>query len=777
MTSEKHAPVKAAAADAEQAIAQAPLAEGDQVIDPAQVKEQPPMAGAHSQPADSARPTLTVVSNQANSANQRDAQTDASSDKGSNAIPAPGAQSKVAPVADAAAVAAEKLVHEGKDGWLFLVAGSNHVLDMYRRKSSFTPGMAKGWVNLLQARSNRLASKGIQYLHLPAPEKLTVLHKFYRGEIENIEGSPIHQMAAKHAADVPCMVNVLPLFAKQVDKTLLYWKTDTHWSFWGCFSAYQLLCARMGVKPNTDLLQYPYSKGPVLFDLGAKLEEPTKEIARFYQLTQNAQRSYANTMVRFKEEQGLINEANLHVGSSVVYRNESENAIDKTVMLFGDSFSEYREHLLTGMFAETFKEVHFVWNGSIDYKYVDRIKPDVVITELAERFMTRIPDDKFDVQEFAAQRLKAFPLYNKSVEQAKKFSAPKSVIHENVIMPSETYYLHPPKVVQKDCRNIGCDKSMKTAPIRLLDVEEAKVYFTGDKLLVRAQGGKTVKRYGVSDDEFNALPWREHRKLHGTAMLLGDSMGAHCYYHWMLDLLPKLGMLEKAGIKLSTIDHFLVREMNGSFHKQTLERLGIDAGRIVETKHDNYLECERLTMVKFDNGINLKMNRFIPNWIKHLYPPTYPIGERIKLYISRPPGVRRGVANEPQILPILRSAGFVIESMEGMSVIEQAQLLARTDVLISPHGGALTNMVFCKPGIKVVELFGRHVYPFYYGLAQMCGHEYHAIVENAEDYPRLIQYAEANKVGSAKFQKQTRTKSFDVDPDALRATLDALEAS
>jgi len=637
--------------------------------------------------------------------------------------------------------------------------------------------MARGWVKLLQHRSNRLASKGIQYLHLPAPEKLTVLHKFYRGEIENIEGSPIYQMTNKHAADVPCMVNVLPLFAKQVDNTRLFWKTDTHWSFWGCFSAYQLLCTRMGVKPCINLLNYPYSEGPVLFDLGAKLEKPVKETARFYQLTQNAWRSYANTMVRFKEEQGLINEANLHVGSSVVFRNDSDKAIDKCIILFGDSFSEYREHMLTGMLAETFREVHFIWNGSIDYKYVDRIKPDVVITELAERFMTRVPDDKFDVQEFAAERLNAFAPKSKSAMQAIQFTKPKSEIHERVIMPSENYHLHPPKVVQEDCRNVGADRSMQTTPIRLLDVKEAKVFFTGDKLLVRAQDGKAVKHYGVSDDEFNALPWREHRKLHGTAMMLGDSMGAHCYYHWMLDLLPKLGMLEKAGIKLSTIDHFLVREMNNSFHKQTLERLGIDAARVVQTRNDNYLECERLLMVKFDNGINLKMNRFIPNWLKHIYPPAYPVGNRIKLYISRPAGVRRGVANEGQLLPILRKAGYTIESMEGMSVIEQSQLLARADVLISPHGGALTNMVFCKPGIKVVELFGRHVYPFYFGLAQMCGHEYHAIVENAEDYPQLIRYAAASKVGSAKFQKQTRTKSFDVDPDVLKATLEVLEAS
>lgn len=781
MASQKHASAEVTAVEiADEVAGDTQLPQGNQTAGELKSDEQNQSVELNPNSNDAHRPQLSVVDNATAVADQ--AAVDVADDTASSdATPEAASLSDADPVveelvvADAPIVQAESLVHEGSDGWLFLVAGTNHVLNMYKNKSSFTPSMAKGWVKLLQERADRLSADGIQYLHLPAPEKLTVLHKFYQGDIENIAGSPISQMADNHAADVPCMVNVLPYFAKQVDETLLYWKTDTHWSFWGCFSAYQLLCGRMGVKPNTDLLKYPFSEGQVLFDLGAKLEEPLKESARFYQLTQNASRSYANTIVRYKEEQGLINEANLHVGSSVVYRNESANAVDKCVVLFGDSFSEYRDHLLTGMLAETFREVHFIWNGSIDYAYVNRVQPDVVITELAERFMTRVPEDKLDIQKFAADRLKAFKPETKESGHAMNFSLPESVIVEDVLMPSETYHLHPPKVVQDACKNIGNDQTMKSNPIRLVQIEKARVFFTGDRLLVRAPGGEVVSRYGVSEKEFSALPWKEHRKLNGTVMLLGNSMGAHCYYHWMLDLLPKLGMLEKAGIPLSSIDHFLVREMNGSFQKQTLARLGIDASRVVETKNDNRLECENLLMLNFDNGINMKMNRFIPNWIKHVYPPQYPVGKRIKLYISRPKGVRRGVANEAQMLPILRRAGYTIESMEGMSVVEQAQLLARADVVMSPHGGALTNMVFCRPGIKVVELFGRHVYPFYYGLAQMCGHEYHTIVENPEDYPRLIQFTEANKVGSADFQKNTREKSFDVDLETLKATIDALE--
>ncbi len=663
-------------------------------------------------------------------------------------------------------------VHVGEDGWLFLVSGSNTVIDLYKNDSSFTDIMAQQWVSLLQKRSAHFEEQGIQYLHLPAPEKLTVLHQFYKGDIENIGGSPLLQLASKHGKKLPCLVNVAPFFSSQIDNFPIYWKTDTHWSFWGCYCAYQLLCGRMGVEANSDLLDYPYQEGDVLFDLGAKVEGGLKEKARFYELNQNAQRTYANPIVRFKEEQKLVDDGHLHVGSHIIYKNTAENAVDKCVVLFGDSFSEYRQHLLTGMLAETFREVHFIWNSNIDFEYVSMVQPDFVISELAERFMTRIPTDKLDIQSFSAERLAVYKHKAINGDPEMGFTIPKSVILKEEVLPSESYSLEPPLSYQDDCNNVDNDEVMKSNPVNVVTVEDANVFFNGAQCLVRAPGSEIIARYGVNDEDCEELPWKQYRRIEGRTMLLGASSGAHCYYHWMLDLLPRIGVLEKAGISLTDIDHFLVREVNDSFHKETLERLGIDSTRIVTMRDDSYVQCEKLIHVDLNNGINMKMHRMIPNYMKHLFPPKYPLGDRIKLYISRPAGVRRGIANEEELLPILEDAGFTVTAMEGMSVDEQAQLLARADVLISPHGGALTNMVFCRPGIKVVELFGRHVYPFYYGLAQMCGHEYHVVLESAEDYPRLIQFREAQKAGSTDIQKSTRTGAFDVNVDVFRKMID-----
>jgi hypothetical protein len=140
-------------------------------------------------------------------------------------------------------------------------------------------------------------------------------------------------------------------------------------------------------------------------DLGAKMDPPVKENARFYQTLEKAERIYANELVLHKERTGKLNEVGLHVGSNVVFVNR-HSGVQKKAILFGDSFAEYRPHLLTGLLAETFAEFHFIWSTSIDYSYIDRVSPDIVITEIVERFMPQLPDDNFNLKAYVKNKLK-----------------------------------------------------------------------------------------------------------------------------------------------------------------------------------------------------------------------------------------------------------------------------------------------------------------------------------------------------------------------------------
>ena len=202
-------------------------------------------------------------------------------------------------------------------------------------------------------------------------------------------------------------INPINYFKRIKNNIQLYWKTDSHWNPNGCYAAYQLVCSKLKIPPLKDLLFRPFSEGMVEMDLGGKICPKIKEKVRFYDFCQNASCSETNELIKFKKKHKLENEPLLHVGSSITYVNP-EAPQKLKVVIFGDSFSEYRPALLTGMLAETFSETNFVWSTSIDYAYIDEINPDIIITEIVERFMPAVPTDKFDLKMFTAESIESF---------------------------------------------------------------------------------------------------------------------------------------------------------------------------------------------------------------------------------------------------------------------------------------------------------------------------------------------------------------------------------
>lgn len=303
--------------------------------------------------------------------------------------------------------ASAKDINLGRDGWLFLVGGGSNVLDYYVKEEGFPDATVARWTDLLAARRERCRALGVTYAHMIAPDKLTVYHDKFDGELPYRLRTPAYAIpqAARAAGIADSIVDILPYFMSQKATYKLFWQTDTHWTFEGCFSAYQMLCSQLGIEPNSDILDGKVSTASLILDLGAKLDPPVREEFQIRSFISNARRVAVNGIVAFKERMSRQNDIRLHVGSNVVFCNHRPTAADKVVVLFGDSYAEYRTHLLTGMLAETFRELHFVWSMSLDWSYIERVKPDIVITESAERLAGLVPKDDFDLERYTVRRL------------------------------------------------------------------------------------------------------------------------------------------------------------------------------------------------------------------------------------------------------------------------------------------------------------------------------------------------------------------------------------
>ncbi len=302
----------------------------------------------------------------------------------------------------------QDIVHIGRDGWLFLVGGSNNVLGQYQ-PNAFPPAHFQAWRRLLEDRVRRARGVGARYIHMAVPEKLTILADHSDAAVDPDRApSVILRRWLRNSLAWGSLVDLVAPFRSDPDRESLYPRTDTHWSLPGCHRAYVRLCERMGVAPRVRLVPDDPAFASLTGDLGVKFPTHRSEVMPAWTYPRTAERLYVNGYLhRILTERGATGGG---VGARAVFRNEAPGIDPRRIILCGDSFAHHtlvpQVGTLTAMLAETFREVHFFWATTVDWTYAAALRPDFIVTEIAERFMTTIPPTDFEHDSFA-QRMEA----------------------------------------------------------------------------------------------------------------------------------------------------------------------------------------------------------------------------------------------------------------------------------------------------------------------------------------------------------------------------------
>lgn len=189
-------------------------------------------------------------------------------------------------------------------------------------------------------------------------------------------------------------------------------------------------------------------------------------------------------------------------------------------------------------------------------------------------------------------------------------------------------------------------------------------------------------------------------RLAGTTATI-TSAYADSYYHWMFDVLPRLDILRRSGVAFDR----LIAPASTKFQRETLQAAGITARELVAHAKDSYLDCETLVMPSMP-GTPGQSPLWVIDFVRSLFTERIEGQRQVRrLYLSRADTNRRKLANEEELRTALEPYDFEWLNAGAMSVAEQAEAFAQAEVIVAPHGGALTNLVFAQAGTKVVELF------------------------------------------------------------------------
>jgi capsular polysaccharide biosynthesis protein len=100
-----------------------------------------------------------------------------------------------------------------------------------------------------------------------------------------------------------------------------------------------------------------------------------------------------------------------------------------------------------------------------------------------------------------------------------------------------------------------------------------------------------------------------------------------------------------------------------------------------------------------------------------------------RIYISRALAQRRHVANESALMAALAERGFTSVQLERLSWAEQITLFRGAKIVVAPHGAGLANLIFSRPGTRVIECFSHnYVNSCFAQLAEACGLDYTPLV-------------------------------------------------
>jgi len=327
---------------------------------------------------------------------------------------------------------------------------------------------------------------------------------------------------------------------------------------------------------------------------------------------------------------------------------------------------------------------------------------------------------------------------------------------------------------------------INSMPGYTMQLTKGKLWHDGFNIVAWDKSDRIVRKASAGYPEIvHAIREREKlTSLSGVVCFLSNRVASN-YYHWMHDIMPRLGVLQDSGISFSDIDYFVVPSIQREFQRQCLDHFGIPKGKIHRFPQGRYLQADTLLMPVC--GTNEQLVRtHEPAWLglHRLQSPRssrflgqmFPDDEqeqdrdkdkdqedaRLRLYVSRGSNGSRGVRNDEAVIEFLSGWDFSVIRCEELTVAEQASLFRRADVVLGPHGAGFTNAVFCRPGTKIIELYNHWAAPCFWFVSEFLG------------LTHYTHYCDS-KLDPSSSHEQRRLSNFHVDLEELAELLDFAE--
>lgn len=294
-------------------------------------------------------------------------------------------------------------VHIGKDGWYFITQNQN--VDIATGAHVIAEETMQKIAYYQQSISDHYRALGKEYYLLLIPSKASVYPEFLTGGSFTLSETTVDRLTDYLTAHTDVkVINLKNSLTEHKSENQLYLKTDTHWTSFGSYIGYQAIMERLTrdgaidkiVDFEPELVLGNAAAGDLSNMIGNGALPPEEQFvcqwdASFQIDRQSEEYTALNTVLNQIQADGWIDISR----NELKCTNESPEANQKSLLLYGDSMYLTNHGQGTEYLAENFSDFQYVRVRNISKEIDNTVDPDIVIFEcyerLAESVLTQTP--------------------------------------------------------------------------------------------------------------------------------------------------------------------------------------------------------------------------------------------------------------------------------------------------------------------------------------------------------------------------------------------------
>lgn len=202
------------------------------------------------------------------------------------------------------------------------------------------------------------------------------------------------------------------------------------------------------------------------------------------------------------------------------------------------------------------------------------------------------------------------------------------------------------------------------------------------------------------------------KKYSGTVLNLAQGGSGNNYFHFFFDIIPKIFLFKSNQKNFEKIDYFYFSNLK-KWQIEIFKIAGIKK-KFIDSQKYNHIFADKV--ITLDHPWYYKGNiqyqlKIIPQWIIHLNKKIFlnkskKINCKKNIFLDRSSSNYNHcqIENMNGINELIFKNNFGVYKPETLEFEKQIYLFKNASIVLGAHGAAFTNIIFCRPKTKIIEL-------------------------------------------------------------------------